>query len=152
MLPRLHARRMLMITHLLMIAAEGSLLLLTPMRLPWMLPLILLCGFGLANGCWSLVPMTRQQELLPQGDPRFFALMTGIASLAGLIATLGLPQLVAFLERWSAAHQVMNAPCLVVALGIALRVAATPLLLGEDRRRAPTLPGARTQLTTGAAA
>lgn len=136
LLPRLHARPMLLYGHLAMIGAELVLLALTPANLGWLLP-VALAASGVAKGVWGIAWIARLQEILPPGDPRFVSVCMGLMSLVGLLATIELPTLVVALQGWLASsHPQLTAAWVLVATGVAMRALATPLLLWPDRTRA----------------
>lgn len=130
LLPRLQSRPPLILSHLLMLAGEGTLLLLTHARLPWLLPLVL-AGFGLYKGLWSVAMVARWQELFPMGDPRFYAVLLAVANAVALLVTWRLPALVHLLEQLHLPTGI-SAAWVLVAVGVALRLIALPLLLWPD--------------------
>ncbi len=139
-LPRVHARPLLIATHVLFIIGESGLLLLSPPRLHWMLPVLVAIG-GVARGAMTVSLIARQQEILPAGDPRFYAVFIAMGNAVGLLVTLRLPVLFAWCDHWHARHPgSVTAAWMLVAIGVGIRLIATPLLLGADAPHAGASP------------
>ncbi len=135
LIPRLGGARALVASHVLILTSEAAMLLLSPERIAWMLPVVLGVS-GLAKGVWSVSYISRLHEVMPRRDPRFLAILQASASLAGVAMALSLYGLVPLVESWIAAHPgVPSLAWFMVALGVAVRVASTPLLLRDAPQR-----------------
>jgi hypothetical protein len=132
-LPRIHGRALLLAAHLLLILGEGALLALTQARAPWLLPLVL-GTIGVAKGAWSIAWISRLQELIPPGDPRFVGVLTTVGGVVGLIGVVVTMRVMPRLQEAIAADPTLPAVAVVmVAIGVGFRVLATPLLAWRDR-------------------
>ena len=137
-LPRVHARKTLVVAHVITIAAELCLLRLSHAGIGWMLPAVLAL-FGFAKGIWSIAWIARLQEIVPRGDPRFAAVFMGLASLAALLVSTALPATVIALDAYCTSHPgVPTVAWWMVAAGIGARILATPLLVWRERVQEPT--------------
>jgi hypothetical protein len=132
-LPRTGARRQLLIAHLALLLGEAALLPLSPARLAWLMPLAQGC-IGMARGMWSVAWISRLQEIIPPGDPRFAAVAVAAGAAVGLVASLLALVLGPALAGWLGGHAGWpDLAWTLVAAGVAARVVATPFLLRGDK-------------------
>ena len=127
-LGRVGGAPLLQATALALLLAELGFLLLRDVT--WLAPCLLLSG--LAKGLWSIALIGRSQELAPDGDSRFPALMTGIGAGAAVLVALGLRTAVPHLT----AAGVRDLPWLLLAVAAGFRALAVATVLPIDRRRA----------------
>ena len=95
----------------------------------WLAPCLLLSG--LAKGLWSIALIGRSQELAPDGDSRFPALMTGIGAGMAVLVALGLRTAVPHLT----AVGLHDLPWWLMAVAAAFRLLACVSLLPVARLR-----------------
>ena len=134
-LPRIHGRRLLLSAHLLLILGEVAMLGLTRERSPWLTPTVLAL-LGVAKGAWGIAWISRIQELIPPGDPRFFGVLITLGGAIGLLGSFATLTLMPQLQAAIAADPTLPAVgVLMVGVGIVFRVLATPLLAWGDQGR-----------------
>lgn len=133
-LPRIHGGPLLLLAHLLLIVGEAVLMLLTRERAGWLLPVVL--GIlGAARGLWSIAWISRIQEIIPPGDPRFVGVLITAGGIIGLLGSGAVTLVVPLLESASAADPTLPAVAVVmVGAGLGFRLLATPLLRWRERR------------------
>ncbi|MDA3959920.1 MAG: hypothetical protein PF961_03950 [Planctomycetota bacterium] len=125
LLHRLGGSRLILITNLILAAALIAMCSLGSLGL-WLLPIALALD-GLGRGAMSVSLLGRLHELIPHGDARFPALFMGLGGLGGVLAAA----LQLLVVPWLGSLDLgVSAAWCMVAFGVALRIAATPLLLG----------------------
>ena len=130
-LGRWGGHRLLLLTAVLLLAADACWLLLPPNELVWLGPCLGLAG--LAKGLWSIALIGRSHELAPSGDTRFPALLTGISAGAAVLVALLLTAAVPLIEPL--AHG--DLPWLLVAVAVGFRVLGVVTLVLAARPRSP---------------
>ena len=126
-LGRLGGHRLLTITAVLLLAADAAYLLLPAEAGAWLVPCLILSG--LSKGLWSISLIGRSQELAPNGDSRFPALMTGIGAGCAVLVALALRTAV----PWMEAAGVRDLPWVLVAVAAGFRALALLAILLVDR-------------------
>ncbi len=119
-LGRLGGQHLVVLTAVLLLAADGAFLLLPDAT--WLAPCLVLSG--VAKGLWGISLIGRQQELCPAGDARFPALMVGLAATGAVVVAIGLRLGVPVLEQ-----HVTHVAWTLVAVAAGLRVVALVVLL-----------------------
>lgn len=130
LLPRLHGRMTLLIASVLWIAAEAAILGLDRVNAAWMGPLSQTL-LGLAKGIWSVAWISRLQEVIPERDPRWSALVLGLGASVSLAACLVMGPLTPTLTE-ALAGGTTTVAWVLVAVGLGVRILMTPLLLRRE--------------------
>ncbi len=125
-LGRFGGRRLLQVTAGLLLLADSAFLLLPADGMRWLGPCLLLSG--LAKGLWSIALLGRSQELAPDGDSRFPALLTGVGAGAAVLTALGLRLAVPHLDGL-----VADLPWTLVAVAVGFRLVACAVVLHSGR-------------------
>jgi hypothetical protein len=130
LLPRWQGRITLMFAHMLWLIGDCSLLFMNHDNVVWVAPLsqVLL---GLGKGMWSVAWISRLQEVIPPGDPRWTALTLGIGSAAGLAGCLCIGPLTPAIEH-ALVNSTISVAWVLVAAGCGFRLIVTPLLALRD--------------------
>ena len=84
---------------------------------------------GLSKGLWSISLIGRSQELAPNGDSRFPALMTGIGAGSAVLVAIALRTAVPWMETAG----VRDLPWVLVAVAVGFRALALLAILLVDR-------------------